>query len=186
MKQDGEHMFSIYRAGGEWHILLTVSLNSYIILRVPRFLGSVLVACVAVTVFTGCASSASPISERSSSTPPTADSSAPIPSVPAGYDEMKNWSSGQTNATMQKVAAQLGLSAIYIPVQTFQDQGFTGVSPYEKRCVAVFTGAGADTTSGNVSMAVLSRYDDSLNDAEPNLDLQGARDFLQQEAANCT
>jgi len=121
--------------------------------------------CVAVLA-TACTSegadpqgSASPTtsSQDSTSSPaqpsPTATSGT---STPSGYDELANWSSGDSDPSMTATGKLMGVGNLTFPRPGYVDMGWVGVAPFEKYCIIAFHSV--DNKPDQLAAAVLSRY----------------------------
>jgi hypothetical protein len=78
--------------------------------------------------------------------------------VPPGYDELRNWSSGETDASMTAVGKLMGVTDLTFPFAEYVDQGWVGVAPFEKYCIISFRSVGESPATDKLSAAVLSRY----------------------------
>ena len=157
-----------------------------------------LMTCVAVIPLTivGCSqSSTSPSSDKE--IPGTSTTAADVPSstrplvpteldaYPPGYDEWKQWSSGQSSTELDALFEQFGLSEGSAPRQEMVDEGFIAVAKLGSACIISFLSVQGD--SGLLSVAILSRFSpDGLAQGLQNGDVAGIKRFIDDYRQVCT
>lgn len=104
---------------------------------------------------------------------------APSQELPAGYDELENWTNGEILAGFDDLSSVIGVPEIMIPYASYVDEGFIGVAPLETSCIVAFSSIASDAANGNsVSIAVLSRFDESLTEVVPGVALEDVKDVI--------
>lgn len=133
-------------------------------------------ACVAAITLSLTACAAGP--DVFSLTP--SPSQTPSQESTATYDEWKNWTNGDALVGFEDLSALVGVDAIMYPYQSYVDDGFIGVSKLGTSCIVAFSTIGADTANGNsVSIAVLSRFDESLTEAVADVAIEEVKSLLE-------
>lgn len=144
-----------------------------------------LVACVAViVVLSGCtAADAARSPEMPSSAP---QQQKTVPAMPEEYDELVNWSSGETIPEMVAVGTMMGLGDIYIPNVDFVDMGYVGIAPLETHCVVAFHGTMEEAQrTGRLSVDVMSRFNLDFDVVLPNATLDEIKAFIDEMRPSC-
>ncbi len=132
---------------------------------------SLLLALACVAAFaTACSSgsadpkgAASPTSSEQGTLSPSKPPASTAPVTPSGYDELKNWSTGETDASMTAVGKIMGVDNLTFPAADYVDAGWVGVAPFEQYCIIAFRSVGKQPAKDMLGVAVLSRYNTRLD-----------------------
>lgn len=144
-------------------------------------------ACVAaITLFalSACGSSGSVPVEASSAPVAPQPQQQNLPVIPPGYDELENWSSGETLPELDAAAEVMGLSNATLPWAEYVEDGYTGVAPLEDRCIIAFSVL-ATSNDGRLSAIILSRYDWSLSALRADATLAQVKTFADEYRQQC-
>ena len=153
-----------------------------------------LVVCVAATVSLSACSSAIAIPLPSEK--PTAESSPESiePTEAEDYDEMVLWVEGRDAELAESVqpeldyfSEELGFDVSFeLPGPAYTDQGWIGVAALRERCIVVVGYDEQSMDDGSLSVAIMSRYDQSLTVAAPwSTDYVGIREALDPYVTWC-
>ncbi len=106
--------------------------------------------------------------------------------MPEEYDELVNWSSGETIPEMVAVGKMMGLGDIYIPNADFVNKGFVGVAPLETHCVVAFHGTMEEVQqTGRLSVDVMSRFSLDFDVVQPNATLDEIKALIDEMRPSC-
>lgn len=109
--------------------------------------------------------------------------SSPITERLDGYDEFELWSSGK-EVEVEGLSESLGVR-VFEPWQDRYDLGFVGVATLEDFCIVAFSTTGADLEAGNLSLAVLSRYNTAYEAYRVDVKPSEVRHLLDDQREVC-
>lgn len=147
-----------------------------------------LMACVAAIALSGCTASVASSPEPVPSAPQQSQAAPSVPSMPAvpdGYDELANWTNGETLPEMTAYGSMVGVE-IFIPYASYFEDGFVGVGPLGDSCIVAFYGDQQSAKQGLMSVVIMTRYNLDFEMILPEATSDEVKEFIDQMRPSCT